>query len=80
MTHPQRTMSAGYGQIQDRERRRNGLAATHRANPVMERLIQLRESDREQFDRMMTPVLRIQLGSYEQAKAARQAQEKETTK
>ncbi len=55
-------------------RRRRERAATYRPSPELDRLIELRDSERERdralFDRIITPATRMALGTYEAAKAA----------
>ncbi len=75
MTTPTETLAAAFAANTDdprAARRRRELAATFRPNAEMEHLLTLKQADPARFERAVTPMLRMSLGSYQTAKQAYQ--------
>ena len=64
---------------QRRSRRLESIAKAYRPRADMDRLIELRTSDPETFKQLMTPTRRLELGLYEDTKAAHEQWKKEDT-
>lgn len=73
MTTPQQTLKDAYAASAPPDHITQSLAASFRTDEQMEALAQLRHSDPAAYD-AMRPGMHMQLGQYEQAKAAAHAQ------